>query len=204
MLLNKDRAYEIMDRENLDALVAVSSNNVYYLSDFESDFLYDVPWVACAILPRDPALDACLIVTEIEAAVLIQRPTWMQNVKLYYFGTYGGILKVHTFADELTDPEDVQLYNMIKNMGVNPQVGVTDAAISALKELGLNKGKKIGIDDTRFIGALNGVIDSENVMDATNLFIEIRMVKTPLEITILRQAAIKNQKCILRAIDAIK
>jgi hypothetical protein len=39
MLLNKDRAYEIMDRENLDALVAVSSNNVYYLSDFESDFL---------------------------------------------------------------------------------------------------------------------------------------------------------------------
>ena len=148
MLLNKDRAYEMMDRENLDALVAVSSNNVYYLSDFESDFLYDVPWVACAILPRDPALDACLIVTEIEAAVLIQRPTWMQNVKLYYFGTYGGILKVHTFADELTDPEDVQLYNMVKNMGVNPQVGVTDAAISALKELGLNKGKKIGIDDT--------------------------------------------------------
>jgi len=204
MLLNKDRAYEIMDRENLDALVAVSSNNVYYLSDFESDFLYDVPWVACAILPRDPALDACLIVTEIEAAVLIQRPTWMQNVKLYYFGTYGGILKVHTFADELTDPEDVQLYNMVKNMGVNPQVGVTDAAISALKELGLNKEKKNRIDDTRFSVALNGVIDSENVMDATNLFIEIRMVKTPLEITILRQAAIKNQKCILRAIDAIK
>ena len=80
MLLNKERAYEIMDREGLDALVAVSSNNVLYLSGFDSDFLYDVPWVACAILPRDPNKEACLIVTEIEAAVLIQQPTWMPKV----------------------------------------------------------------------------------------------------------------------------
>ena len=57
MLLNRERANEIMDRENLDALVAVTSNNVYYLSGFESDFLYDVPWVACAILP------SCLLYT---------------------------------------------------------------------------------------------------------------------------------------------
>ena len=85
MLLNKERAYEIMDREGLDALVAVSSNNVLYLSDFDSDFLYDVPWVACAILPRDPNKEACLIVTEIEAAVLIQQPTWMPKGKTLLF-----------------------------------------------------------------------------------------------------------------------
>jgi Xaa-Pro dipeptidase len=203
MLLNRDRANAIMDRENLDALVAVTSNNVYYLSGFESDFLYDVPWVACAILPRDPALDACLIVTEIEAAVLVQRPTWMPNVKLYYFGTYGGVLKVHTFADELADPEDIQLRQMIRQMGPNPLVGVADAAISALKELGLDKSKQIGIDDVRFLGALEGSISSENVIDATNLFIEIRMVKTPDEIKILREAAVKNQKSIEKAISAI-
>jgi hypothetical protein len=58
MLLNRERACEIMDREGLDALVAVTANNVYYLSDFETDFLYDVPWVACAILPRDPCRPA--------------------------------------------------------------------------------------------------------------------------------------------------
>jgi Xaa-Pro aminopeptidase len=204
MLLNKERAYKIMDRENLDALVAVTSNNVYYLSDFESDFLYDVPWVACAILPRDPALDACLIVTEIEAAVLVQRPTWMKNVKLYYFGTYGGILKVHTFADQLVDPEDIELQHMIRGMDANPHVGVTEAAISAIKELGLHKNKRIGIDDTRFIGALDGAIDVADVTDATNLLIEIRMVKTPSEIKILREAAIKNQLAILKAIDVIR
>ena len=193
-----------MDRENLDALIAVTSNNVYYLSGFESDFLYDVPWVACAILPRDPALDACLIVTEIEAAVLVQRPTWMPNVKLYYFGTYGGILKVHTFADELVDPEDIQLREMIKEMGPNPLVGVADAAIAAIKELGLHKAKKIGIDDTRFLGALDGAIQSDDAVDATNLFIEIRMVKTPDEIKILRDAAVKNQRSIEKAISVIE
>ena len=204
MLLNRERANEIMDRENLDALVAVTSNNVYYLSGFESDFLYDVPWVACAILPRDPSLDACLIVTEIEAAVLVQRPTWMPNVKLYYFGTYGGVLKVHTFADELVDPEDIQLRQMIRQMGPNPLVGVADSAISAIKELGLNKSKRIGIDDTRFVGVLEGAVQSENVVDATNLFIEIRMVKTSDEIEILREAAVKNQKSIEKAISVIE
>ena len=34
MLLNKDRAYAIMDREGLDGLIATSPINVYYLSDY--------------------------------------------------------------------------------------------------------------------------------------------------------------------------
>ena len=74
MLVNRERAMEVMEREGLDALVAVTPNNVLYLSDFDTDFLYDVPWVACAILPRDPDIPPCLVATEIEAAVLVQRP----------------------------------------------------------------------------------------------------------------------------------
>ena len=204
MLLNKERAYEIMDREGLDALVAVSSNNVLYLSDFDSDFLYDVPWVACAILPRDPNKEACLIVTEIEAAVLIQQPTWMPKVKLYYFGTYGGILKVHTFAENLATDEDRDIASLVKGMEDEPYIGVTEAAIAALKEIGLDKSGKVGIDDTRFVAALEGVLDPDRVVDATNFLIEIRMVKTPDEISILREAARKNQNAITSAISTIR
>ena len=72
MLVNCERATELMEREGLDALIAVTPNNVLYLSDFDTDFLYDVPWVACAILPHDPDIPPCLVATEIEAAVLVQ------------------------------------------------------------------------------------------------------------------------------------
>ena len=65
MLLNRERAMELMERDGLDALIAVTPNNVLYLSDFDTDFLYDVPWVACAILPRDPDIPPCLVATEI-------------------------------------------------------------------------------------------------------------------------------------------
>ncbi len=43
MLLNKPRAYEIMDREGLDGLIAVAPINVYYLSDH---------WDALMHMPR--------------------------------------------------------------------------------------------------------------------------------------------------------
>ena len=170
MLLNKERAYEIMDREGLDALVAVSSNNILYLSNFDSDFLYDVPWVACAILPRDPNKEAC---NRNEAAVLIQQPTWMPKVKLYYFGTYGGILKVHTFAENLATDEDRDIASLVKGMEDEPYMVLPKQLLLHLK-LGLDKSGKVGIDDTRFVAALEGVLGPDRVVDATNFLIEIR------------------------------
>ena len=53
MLLNKDRAVALMHEQHLDALVAVASPNVYYLSDYDAAEPKDVPWTAAAVLPRD-------------------------------------------------------------------------------------------------------------------------------------------------------
>lgn len=204
MLLNRERANQIMDREGLDALVAVGANNVYYLSDFETDFLYDVPWVACAILPRDPAIPPCLIVTEIEAAVLVQRPTWMPDVKVYFFGIYGGVLKVHTFDDrENLQGEDRAISDLVRVAERQGFASVMDAAAAALRERGLHTAR-LGIDDVRFRGALGDTLAQATVADATNLLLEIRMVKTPDEIAILREAARKNEIAIGRAIAAIR
>ena len=204
MLLNRERALEIMDREGLDALVAVTANNVYYLSDFETDFLYDVPWVACAILPRDPSIPACLIVTEIEAAVLVQRPTWMPEVKIYFFGIYGGVLKVHTFHDRgsLTG-EDRAISDMVAQAERTGYAGIAEAASAAIRERGLST-QRIGLDDTRFAGLLGDTLSKATVVDATNLLLEIRMVKTADEIAILREAARKNQQAMEAAIAAIR
>lgn len=203
MLMNRERADEIMAREGLDALVAVTANNVCYLSDFETDFLYDVPWVACAIYPRSRDIEPCLIVTEIEAAVLVQRPSWMSDVRMYFFGIYGGVLRVHTFQDrESLTGEDREISEMVRKAENNTSASVMEAAAQALQEKGLTRGR-IGFDDTRFAGAL-GNMGGATVVDATNLLLEIRMVKTEPEIEILREAARKNQNAMREAFKAIR
>lgn len=201
MLLNRDRADEIMDREGLDALVAVTSNNVFYLSDYQSDFLYDVPWVACAILPRSRDIAPCLCVTEIEAAVLLEEPSWMPDVRFYYFGLFGGILPVHTFAEEGLSEDDKAIQEMVRGLQARPYVGVTQAVSAAIKDMGLS-GARIGFDDTRFAPAIADAFHGE-VHDATNLLLEIRMVKTPDEIAILREAAHRNERAMRHAFGAI-
>ncbi|MDG2243410.1 MAG: M24 family metallopeptidase [Rhodospirillaceae bacterium] len=204
MLLNRERANEIMDREGLDALIAVTPNNVVYLSDYDTDFIYDVPWLACAILPRSPDIAPCLITTEIEAVVLHERPTWMPDLRLYYFGIYGGVLKVHTFAEGVEFTEEEQaMRRMVDDVEKNNYVGVFETAAKALSDMGLT-GAKLGFDDTRFADALGDVVKNADVRDATNLLFEIRMVKTPDEIEILRTAAKKNQIAMEKAFAAIR
>jgi len=204
MFLNRERANEIMDREGLDAIIAVTPNNVVYLSDYDTDFLYDVPWLACAILPRSPDIPPCLITTEIEAVILHEKPTWMPDVRLYYFGIYGGVLKVHTFADESDwTEEELAIRSMVSKVEKNNYVGVFETAISALKDMGLEHAN-LGFDDTRFADTLGDSLKKAKISDATNLLFEIRMVKTPDEINILRTAAKKNQKAVEKAISTIK
>ena len=201
MLLNRERANEIMDHEGIDALLAVTANNVFYLSDYQSDFLYDVPWVACAILPRDENIAPCLCVTEIEAAVLHEEPSWMPDVRMYYFGIYGGILPVHTFSEGDLSEQDQAIAAMVQDLRARPYTGVTEAAGAALKDMGLANAR-IGFDDIRFAAALGDVFRGE-VRDATNLFLEIRMVKTADELVILREAAKRNERAMRRAFGAI-
>ncbi len=203
MLLNRDRANELMDREGLDAIIAVSPNNVYYLSDYETDFLYDVPWLACAILPRSPDIPACLITTEIEAVVMHERPSWMPDIRFYYFGIYGGVLKVHTFADDVEFTEEEHaIRNIVNGMEHKHYVGVFETAAAALRDMGLTAAT-LGFDDTRFADALGDTLAKAKVLDATNTLLEIRMVKTPAEIEILRTSAMKNQTAMEKAFGAI-
>ena len=204
MLLNRDKANEIMDREGLDALIAVTPNNVVYLSDYDTDFVYDVPWLACAILPRSSDIAPCLITTEIEAVVLHERPTWMPDVRLYYFGIYGGVLKVHTFAEDVEFTEEEQaMRRMVDDVEKNNYVGVFETTVKALQDMGLT-GARLGFDDTRYANVLGDAIEDASVADATNLLFEIRMVKTPDEIEILRTSAQKNETAMKKAFSAIR
>jgi Xaa-Pro dipeptidase len=204
MLLNRERANEYMDREGLDALIAVDSNNVVYLSDYQSDFLYDPPWLACAILPRSPDIEPCLVLTEIDVCVLVQEPSWMPDIRPYYFELFDNRFPIQTFSkdDELSE-EDLKIRAWVEKMERHPVLGMIPAVIGALKDKGLDK-MRLGFDDIRMAGALGDTLAGGTAVDAGNLFMQIRMVKTPDEVAILKEAAKRNQKSILGAIGAIK
>jgi Xaa-Pro aminopeptidase len=127
----------------------------------------------------------------------------MPEVKIYFFGIYGGVLRVHTFAEpEALSDEDRAIQALVKSAEAGHFASVMQATAVALRERGLTSGR-IGLDDTRFAAALGDTLRDATVVDATNLLLEIRMVKTPDEIEILREAARRNQAAMRRAIAAI-
>jgi Xaa-Pro aminopeptidase len=91
---------------------------------------------------------------------------------------------------------------MVDDVEKNNYVGVFETAVKALQDMGLTKAK-LGFDDTRFADVLGQPLKDATVADATNLLFEIRMVKTPDEIEILRTSAQKNEKAMKKAFAAI-
>lgn len=65
-----ERARAIMERENVEAIVASSCENFYYLSGHPSTFMYTLRMneVALAVIFRDPSRRTVIIMNEFEAA----------------------------------------------------------------------------------------------------------------------------------------
>ncbi len=87
ILLNRERAMEIMEREQLDGLVAQLPVNSYYLSSYWGLFNtatgYDGAY--WAVLPRDPQAPPALIVPALEIRRLETESekgygTWIEQV----------------------------------------------------------------------------------------------------------------------------
>ncbi|NQV78994.1 MAG: aminopeptidase P family protein, partial [Alphaproteobacteria bacterium] len=79
----------------------------------------------------------------------------------------------------------------------------TYALRQALRDAGLEKGT-VGTDDPRPIAWMNALgLDHLKGVEATNIFREIRMVKSPDEITIMREAARINEEGVNAAIAAL-
>ena len=84
MLLNRDRADQIMDREGIAAIVASTPINTYYLSSWATDASWGFGDLALALLPRDHALEPAVLTVEVDAGQPQQRDgTWMTTVRGY-------------------------------------------------------------------------------------------------------------------------
>lgn len=238
MLVNRDRANQIMDKYGLDGLVAAFPENIYYLSNYWGPmFLMSRNYTLFAFLPRDPNAPAALIMPGTGVYHLEHCPTWMPNVATYITRIKPGkpipprdfefttedveedigdriVTEDSVKGQPLTPypiregapmlPRDQQLLNRYAMHSDNPSISATRALAGALRTAGVTRGK-IGFDDPRVLGWLQAVgLEDLSGVDALNIFKEIRIIKTPAEIELLRKASVMSENALNKVIDALE
>lgn len=232
MLLNRERANQIMDRHGLDGLVAAFQENIYYLSDYwGAMFLMSRNYTLYAMLPRDETAPAALIMPGTGVYHLERSPTWMPNVATFITRVAPRtVARDFEFSTEELDldqqvttvdattpltpyptregaimaPRDRQLLDRYAAHQGRSETTAARALAGALREAGLSRGR-IGFDDPRVCGWLHELgLEGITGVDALNIFKEIRMVKSPAEIELLRTAGRVGEKVLNGVIDRME
>ncbi len=171
--IDLNRVYSVMDREHLDALVAATPENVFYLSDLPTSFtsgnrlLYAVRNASPSfcVVPRNS--DPELILTS-SALELAEKHSWITHLRPYATGTY------------------IVRHKQVSELGKDGFVALS----STFKEL--NGIKKVGIEKQntphKFMDQLTRAVGASDIVDASPIFDELRMIKTAEEVRRFKEA----------------
>jgi Xaa-Pro aminopeptidase len=221
-LVNRARAEEIMDKYGLDALVACTPKNVYYLSSHDNAFYHTgIEHMLFALLPRRAGAAPTLVMWGALLYHLDYRPTWMPEVQVY---TAPAALErglALSPEDAKGDPPAMRYNRNLVRQGADyserdkfqlalaaEYLDKTSASgLHALKRAivaaGLTKGK-IGFDDPRVIPWLNDVgLPGVVGVDAGNIFREVRMVKSAHEVEVIRDVSRRCEAALDAAIASL-
>ena len=210
LLVNKPRAYEIMDREGLDGLVALTPVNVFYLGNYISYQLQKlITYPSFAVMPRAENKPSILVVASSDLWNIANADREHPEIIPYGFPTNwqayvdnpdiwsqepeaagGGIWPFG--EDTLVAREQgwLDIEDQFKGeKAPTPEWGL----IRALKEAGLEKGT-VAVDDMRIDLVLKQLgHDGITCVEGENVFRKIRLVKSAVELKHMRTAAQANQ-----------
>ena len=196
MLLNRERAVELMERFAIDALVGATRENVIYTSDF-------APWGQAVhkyfqrpcftIVPRRSEQKPALLIYPGEAAYLAAQNPWIDEIY-----TYGPERSMRYTAENPPTPEEerfVSVFSAGKCKGREP----AEALARALRDKGL-ASSAIALDHEgmtpEFKNQLRAALPDAKFHDASDLFRLIRMIKSDDEIARLRLACERNERAV--------
>jgi len=196
MLLNRERAVELMERFSIDALVAATRENVIYTSDF-------APWGQAVhkyfqrpcftIVPRRSDQAPTLLIYPGEAAYLAAQPPWIDQIC-----TYGPERSMRYMAENPPTPEEerfVSIFSAGKCKGREP----AEALARLLREKGL-ASSSVALDHEgmtqEFKSELRAALPDAKFYEASDLFRLIRMIKSDDEIARLRRACVLNERAV--------
>ena len=196
VLLNRDRADRVMDEHGLDALVASTAMNVYYLTDWQTEAGWSFPGISAAVVPRDHERPAAVLTIDVDTDFPQARDdSWVTEVRPYHGMStlmlrHEGAVASGALIDE--PPE----------LAGQPGDPATAVAVF-LGAVGL-ADRRVGFEDPWFGHRVrdHGPTDLD-VVPALDLLRMIRMVKTPDELRLLRSAARKTELAQLASMEAV-
>ncbi len=193
--MNGERAFEVMQREEVDTLIASSTENVYYVSNYWSlGKKLGCGVQAYAVLPikGDPTVVAPID----EADLVLDSQTWIEDIRFH------GSSKV-----EISRPEEpIEQTELLLKLyeGAKPEADGATALIKALEEKGLTEGV-IALDASGLTPSLYEQIKSKlpgaKLVDGASLLREIRLVKTESEVERIKRATAITEKSMEDALE---
>ena len=219
-LVNKPRAYEIMEREGVDGIVALNPVNVFYLGNYFSYELQKLRAIpSFAVMPRDPDKPSFLVVSASDLWFIANGDR--EHPEIIPYGSPGGWENYRNPDMWSQEPETRNFSRMPESTegfteieqgwyelekrwesgkAATPEWGL----VHALKEAGLINGK-IAVDDMRIADVLNTLgQDTVTCVPGDNAFRKIRMVKSDVELGHMRTVARANQDACLAMLSQIE
>ena len=198
MLFNKDRAMDVIDGCKVDALIASSLENVFYISDYWSLRLQlQCGAQAFALMPMkgQPALIAPLS----EADLVMESGTWIDDVRFY-----GPPNVKISKADEASEETQrlAKLYREADSMD-----DALDALVQCIEERDLGRGV-LALDTSRtspkIFDAIQGKLPEAKLVDGGDLLREIRLIKTDEEVERIQRATEITEKSMEDALEIVR
>ena len=179
VLMDLERAREVMRQYGLDALAPNTRMHIYYTSDFPVwEYVFEPETVAFSVVPASESIEPYLVIPYVNRYSLLQYPTWIPNV--VYFGNY--------YVSGAPDMPGVRTDSAI------------DGFVYALSEMGLTRGTiglEFGMMPVRAFQELQVTLPDVHFVDGSEALLSIREIKNDEEIARLRKAGDAVEKAIL-------
>jgi Xaa-Pro dipeptidase len=198
MLTNLPRLQELMKREGLNAVVATCPENVTYSSGFWAMSQWVRRGPQAYVLHPANGQEPCIIANSGILDLVPDQDIWVKDIRRY------GYFQVDADPSATLDAADKLQQELF---ATTAHKGSVEALVAAMKEKGVANGR-VGIDEMgitpQCMDQLRSLLPDVTFVRCFSLFERVRSVKTPGEITILRQAARNTERAIDAALSIAK
>ena len=211
-LINYSHAYEVMEQDGIDGLIALNFMNVYYLTNtIAIGTKFRADYASFATFPRDPDQPRFLVGLVPQGWDLANRAGDELPELMPYSGASNWQDYINADAAQRAIKPDAYRggWNMNEDLIETPlekgwleaqkkysaiaEPGRAWALAKALQQSGLDRGV-IAVDDMRIKLMLESIGAADNItfVPGENIFRKIRHVKSPVEIELMRIGGQKN------------
>jgi len=224
LLVNRERAHQIMLAEGLDALICSRPENIYYLTNYDPQLAkMGMENIVFAVLPLDMNARPILVVGEYEYYIAGTEGSTSKHADVRFF-TMPAEPEIFKTAGSLSEQLDApgfpsflpqqhkfhslsnleaykrtEIYNLKTQMGATSQTSL----LKALRDMP-KRFKRFGIDNAALPDLIRRAEIDATFANGDQTLRRIRLQKSPAEITLMRYAARANAEAGLAATKIVR